>query len=275
MPSFRSFLDPAITYFSKPLPADLTSYDLLKTLAVVLMIVDHIGLYFFPDNEWFRVFGRMCVPIWFFLIGYAQTRHIPAVLVLGALVLMAANPVAGLPLFPLNILLSFILIRLALNPLMDLALRDRAHYWAICAALFFLAVPTEFLIEYGTGGVLLAMFGHIMRHQDRLDDENFPVTVMAVTVLSFIAVQTVMMGFSVPQFFVMAVGVAAVGFVLFQFQPQIYGDLTRRLPRPAVRALQIGGRYTLEIYVAHLVLFKILALFLGDDRFRFLHFHIF
>ncbi len=38
-----------------PLPAPLTAYDLLKTLAIILMVVDHIGAYFFPDQMWWRV----------------------------------------------------------------------------------------------------------------------------------------------------------------------------------------------------------------------------
>ncbi len=48
---------------NKILPRDLTSYDLLKTLAVILMIIDHVGHHFFPDEMWFRVVGRLCVPI--------------------------------------------------------------------------------------------------------------------------------------------------------------------------------------------------------------------
>ena len=54
------------------LPKELTSYDLLKSLAVILMICDHIGYFFFPEEMWFRTLGRLCLPIWFFLIGYAR-----------------------------------------------------------------------------------------------------------------------------------------------------------------------------------------------------------
>ena len=46
-----------VKQFIRKLPQELTSYDLLKTLAVVTMIIDHIGLYFFPDDVGWRIVG--------------------------------------------------------------------------------------------------------------------------------------------------------------------------------------------------------------------------
>ena len=45
----------------KVLPRELTSYDFLKTFAVVFMVIDHAGFFFFPDNDWMRVAGRLSV----------------------------------------------------------------------------------------------------------------------------------------------------------------------------------------------------------------------
>ena len=53
----------------KALPKNITSYDLFKTLALVLMIADHIGFYFYPNELWLRAFGRLSAPMWLFLIG--------------------------------------------------------------------------------------------------------------------------------------------------------------------------------------------------------------
>ena len=39
---------------AKALPKDLTSYDLLKSFAVILMILDHIGYCFYPAEMWFQ-----------------------------------------------------------------------------------------------------------------------------------------------------------------------------------------------------------------------------
>lgn len=59
------------------LPREVTSYDLLKCAAVIIMVIDHVGFYFYPENLWFRAVGRIGFPVWFFLVGYARGRDIP------------------------------------------------------------------------------------------------------------------------------------------------------------------------------------------------------
>ena len=83
--------------------------DILKTVAIILMIIDHIGYYFFPENYWFRAIGRACVPVWFFLIGYANTRELPNRLLIAALILALADLILFQRVFSLNILVSFII----------------------------------------------------------------------------------------------------------------------------------------------------------------------
>ena len=53
------------------------SHDWLKAIAITLMVVDHIGVYFFPEEYLFRFVGRFSFPIFFFLIGYTYQglRH--------------------------------------------------------------------------------------------------------------------------------------------------------------------------------------------------------
>src|SRR5262245_51986648 len=109
---------------AKTLPKDLTSYDLLKAEAVIIMIVDHIGFYFYPDQLWYRAVGRIGFPIWFFLVGYAQSRDISPKLVGGALILLVANMFAGMSIFPMNALVTIMLMRLALDGIMKDALRN-------------------------------------------------------------------------------------------------------------------------------------------------------
>ena len=93
----------------KKLPVEVTYLDILKTVAIILMIIDHIGYYFFPENYWFRAIGRACVPVWFFLIGYANTRELPNRLLIAALILALADLILFQRVFSLNILVSFII----------------------------------------------------------------------------------------------------------------------------------------------------------------------
>lgn len=49
----------------------------IKILAVILMVIDHIGVAFFPDVYTFRIIGRMAFPIFVYLVvqGYFLTTN--------------------------------------------------------------------------------------------------------------------------------------------------------------------------------------------------------
>lgn len=55
----------------------LTSYH-LKLLAAGLMLVDHIGVVFFPEASWLRVIGRLSFPlfVWLLVQGEAHTKNV-------------------------------------------------------------------------------------------------------------------------------------------------------------------------------------------------------
>ena len=147
---------------ARTLPNDLTSYDFLKSLALLTMIVDHIGVYFFPDDLWLRAIGRTSLPIWMFLVGYASTRAVPPRLLIGGLILVAANAVVGMPILPLNILFGIAVTRLCLTPLMETILANRRRFWPAAVMLFLIVLPTYAGIEYEAllcGGKYEQVFG--------------------------------------------------------------------------------------------------------------------
>ena len=57
----------------------VATLDLLKAFAVVTMLADHVGLYLFPDQLWWRAAGRPTIVIFGFLIGFAGPRAVPPV----------------------------------------------------------------------------------------------------------------------------------------------------------------------------------------------------
>lgn len=60
----------------------LQSYDLLMTVAITAMLIDHIG-YFFIDNDILRIIGRLAAPLFLFLAGYGNNHIKPAYLFWG------------------------------------------------------------------------------------------------------------------------------------------------------------------------------------------------
>lgn len=259
---------------ARNLTSNITSYDLLKTFAVLIMLTDHIGAYFFhevyPDDLWWRAVGRIGFPVWFFLVGYARGRDIPPKLIGGALVLLAANVVVGMPLFPLNALVSMIIIRLVLENLTARMLKNRHELWVGACMLTVLAVPTNYMFEYGTLGIITAIFGFMVRNREQIANNKLVVSYMMFSLAVFVFYQQYFFNFTMPQFVFVAVGTAIVRCVLFYFQPLEFPVLTQRCSRISVAFIQLCGRYTLEIYVIHLFIFKIVSLASGAEGLAFM-----
>lgn len=249
---------------TRALPKNITSYDLLKTLAVILMIVDHLGSFSFVDSQWTRVFGRMCVPMWFFLIGYAHTRDVPLKLWVGAVILFLVNVVVGMEMFPLGILATMIVVRFTIDRVADLYFKNRWAFYTVLSIFFVICLPSYTILEYGTQGMLFALIGYFVRNREKLNDPNFINAYLIFAGLTYLLCQQLWFNFEQPQFIVLAVGVFGVCYGLTQFKPMEF-DCT--LPSLVKAALKLTGRYTLEIYVVHLVVFNFIALYIGVEGF--------
>ncbi|MCQ2570814.1 MAG: conjugal transfer protein TraX [Candidatus Saccharibacteria bacterium] len=57
----------------------MLSSAVLQIIAIVTMVIDHVGCYFFPEQLWLRAIGRMAFPIFAFLLveGFKHTRSFP------------------------------------------------------------------------------------------------------------------------------------------------------------------------------------------------------
>lgn len=248
---------------TKTLPREITSYDLLKTFAVITMIIDHLGMYFFPDDMWWRAVGRLSFPVWLFLIGYAQSRDISPKLLIGAGILVVSTFIAGEAVFAMNILVSIALVRLVLDPIMRFAQKGSEYLWGIAAATILLYVPTGMSFDYGSLGLVFAMLGYMVRNRENLKLGQTERSFMIFAGISYVVIQYFMFGFTHLQLALTAVGIAFVCQMLVRFESKTYPDLTRALPSPVGGLLRLCGRRTLEIYVLHLLVFKFAALALG------------
>ena len=253
---------------TKLLPRELTSYDLLKTLAVVLMVIDHLGYYLFPDEQWMRVLGRLCVPMWFFLIGYARTRDLPTKLWIGAAVLIVGSILYGHYIFPVNILVTMILLRLTMDKALAWFMHSRVCMVAVGFVLTVLIIPSSVIFEYGVMVYILGFLGYFVRHKEEKQySPSFIMNYILFACLTFLMMQTAIHAFSVELFYGLAGGSVLVFLGLMNFKGKIV-DI--KLPFWAVATLQFTGRRTLEIYVIHILVFGFTAMFMGDPRFGFM-----
>jgi hypothetical protein len=248
----------------------LTTYDLVKTLALILMILDHIGYFFYPDNLWFRAVGRASFPIWCFLIGYANSRNTGKDIWSWATILLVFNLILGGPLLPLNILYTIIAVRLVLDRMASVVFRHWEVMLYAVIALSVLTWPTMAIIEYGALGLLLALCGYAVRHQESLGVSIMTQRsyILFVTTFYFL-IQNFLFQFPDAESKTAAFSIGVAILMMCFFKPLNLVGWTERLPRPVTGMLQFSGRYTMEIYVIHLILFKLAAALLHLEGYGF------
>lgn len=253
--------------------AAITTYDLLKAAALVLMIVDHIGYYFYPDDMGWRIAGRLSAPIWLFLIGYARSRDFSAPLWGGMTLLVFSQFVLGEPLLPLNILATILLIRLTLGSFMTRISQRPESVYPVMALLALFTLATFPFFEYGASAFLPAMLGYWVRRREEGVTPPHPLTeCAAVAGVFYFGLQSfVFFAFTPLQAFVAGVGLVCLFIGLTYFRGRV---LETNLPSPVAFTLKMAGRHTLFFYVVHLLVFKALAYGFYPERYTPFSFHI-
>ena len=253
-PSVERAAIPEKPLFARGLGAELTSIDLLKALAIVTMIIDHTGYYFFPDESWWRLVGRFSAPIWLFLIGYALNQPIPKRLVIAAGLLVLVDAATMEPLLPLNILASIIFVRLALPIITKPDYLKPENLLPISVLLACLALPSWFSIEYGVLCLLMGLFGHLCRQAPE-DKAALGIVGLAISAV-YIGWQPLVFEFDRTQQIILAIGTIIMLYGLTRFRKTTLTGTSTLWYAPTLR---LFGRYSLEIYVLHITLFCALA----------------
>ncbi len=143
-------------------------YDYLKLLALLTMIVDHVGYFLFPEVIWLRVIGRIAFPLFLLLVGFNGSYKRRWSLWSMAIVLqiiITRSRYAGFTEDPLgNILLGIALTRVILG---RVTTQSRRLQISIFVASILLAPSTMAYIDYGTLSLSAAMVGARMHTRHR------------------------------------------------------------------------------------------------------------
>jgi hypothetical protein len=241
----------------------ITTTDLLKLAGLALVLVDHYGLFFDGEQTWWRVFGRPAAPIFFFLIGFARTKTIPASwLVLGA-ILTGLDIISDGRDASLNILFSFALLRLVLPHVETLIAHKRFALPLLALALAALAPLAGNLVEYGLSGWLWALLGL----SARLAVAGEPGSARARNIVALICGGFYLIGESLfwrldfAQTITLALLIGALAATLLAFRRK---DLEWSPPAPLAHALNWIGRRSLEIYAASTIAMQMASLMVED-----------
>jgi hypothetical protein len=251
-------------------PVDNT--DWLKTTAIIFAAAGHFGYFFMEDERWWSVVGRLAAPVLFFLLGYARSRTVPLYWIwLGIFLTLLDVWNADWGWMPVNILLSFALIRIA-RPSAQKLLQD--HGWiafVLMAAMLIGLMPAGVKVaDYGTGGWLWALFGvchrlyvdgDTARHGNAQDLSPLarstgatntglmPVFACAVAALVYVWQEHQEFRFPPAHLaaFITGLGVLCVSLCVFRRGPSHLQP-----SEPIAGMLRFVGRHTLEIYAIQL-----------------------
>lgn len=262
-----------------PAPRAIDNTDWLKTVAIILVSVDHIGYFFIADDQWWSTFGRLAAPVFFFLLGYSHSRKVPLNWIwLGIILTLLDSWNAGWSWMAPNILLSLALIRLA-RPYVQTLVRHRGWpaFVLIVLALILLLPIAGTTVEYGAEGWLWALFGLYQRmYNDSRSDSGVVGTtqdpapktgtpglmrLLACLVAAAIYVWQEQMEFSFSQvyFTTLVFGVGALSLCLCLF---LRGPSRVQPPEFIASTLHFIGRHTLEIYAIQLAGFELIIKFI-------------
>ena len=148
----------------KPALAGNTDTSLLKVVALFFMIIDHVGVSFFPAVMEFRVFGRIAMPLyaWCLVVGCEYTHNALAyaarLLVLG---------VVSQPFYVVALNNSWshlnILFLLSLGVLSIAGIKEKRWYSQYWAPALCLVVVLVLDIDYGWRGLFFILLLYASR----------------------------------------------------------------------------------------------------------------
>jgi peptidoglycan/LPS O-acetylase OafA/YrhL len=243
--------------------------DWLKTAAIIMVAVDHFGYFFIDDADWWSVFGRMAAPVFFFLMGYAQSRTIPFRWIwLGVALTLLDSWNNNWTWMAPNILLSLALIRLARPQVKTLMLRyGWVAFVLIAGALYTMLPIAANIADFGAEGWLWALFGLCQRMYVDRAQVSIPnvglLRLLACLVAAVVYVwqEQLVFWFSQAQLatVILSVCVLSVSLCLFRRGPSRIQP-----PEPIAGVLHFIGWHTLEIYVIQLAGSELIIKFLPN-----------
>lgn len=233
--------------------SELNTHDVIKCIAILTMVIDHIGFFFFLGDNWWRVPGRMAAPIFFFLVGYSPSRRLRKELWILGFLMVIADLSMSQPLLPLNILFSILCCQFFLQVIKKTD-ADYGGFFFLAIAMLVLHLPLMFIIEYGAIGFAFTIVGHYYRWHS---ENNLAPTALVFSMIFYMFAMSSGFNFTSMQNSTMLFEMIVLALVFKHF---IHRDVA--VPDKAkfiANACMFIGRNSLYIYVVHYLLFEVIS----------------
>ncbi|MEM6338368.1 MAG: TraX family protein [Pseudomonadota bacterium] len=141
--------------------------DILKTIAIFTMILDHLGAYIFPETLVLRSIGRYAFPIFCFFAGFNYKGSLNyKILIYGVLFYIFEVAAIFWQITEANILISIFLGQAYIK----LFEKHFTNFWKSYTHIIILAClwpVTNMFIEYGTLAIALMILGKLARQDQQ------------------------------------------------------------------------------------------------------------
>ncbi len=252
--------------------SSLNSQDLYKFAALVIMTIDHIGHFLFPDYGWLRAIGRITFPVWFFLAGYSKNLNIKKDIIVLAALMIVFKAVLIKTIFPLNALVTIILIRVIIKffDKRKININDNSSVANVLIVCLFLSVPTLYFCEYGTQGLLYGFMGYMVRNTYEKKVVHYVFIIS--TAIIFLVIQTVIFKFNDLQNIFVWLG---TGYCTWKLSGYKITEIKFFSKIQIVEnIIKFFSRYSLYYYFIHIVILQLLVgKILSDERFLYFKWH--
>lgn len=137
--------------------------NFFKIVAMITMLIDHVGYLFFPNIIMFRIIGRIAFPLFAYLLvtGFLHTKNINNYLIrLGIFAIISQLPYSFLVPGRYNVILLFFIALLSLK---------YQHRSKILIPIITAAIAEYFKISYGMYGIfIIYLFYYLYKDKKKL-----------------------------------------------------------------------------------------------------------
>ncbi len=231
--------------------SEVSSQDLLKAIALLTMIIDHIGMVFFPEDLYLRAIGRSSFIIWFFFVGYNFRERTSVIdILLFCAVSFAIAKYFFIPkILPLNILFSMIISRIMLGYYAKYIVKNESinlfEWFFLSITSLALFLLTNSLFEYGTLGILIAIWGY--NQKNKIGNELIQGLTLSF-IISFSQIDAWKFNFNNSIISLISINLAL--YALYYFKP-----MSINIRGVNICIINILARYSLYLYCVHLLAF--------------------
>ena len=224
--------------------ARIHSYDVLVMFAISSMLVDHIGFFFYPDIEIFRVIGRLAAPLFLFLYGYGHNHIKPSFALLALILTLFKGQ------YPLDILATFFILSVSYKYLFSY-LTDYESFFFSILIFFVVEISISPYMSYISVAFLYFMAGKSLYNNKLIYSMTYLILAISFQfALYLIAFNNTL---------VLALILNLLLLLCIYFYRDIY--TTKQSASKNLYVSKIS-KYSLHIYIAHIIVFAAIQHFL-------------